>query len=158
MVYCASCKAWVNYQKCRVLSKTSGILGKRNVFSNADSSICHFWAGTKMLREESARAGTLLLRQGRGGAATAARSVPSYAGFSRRGRPQSFWRCPRLRSAHTSGLALTPVKFLELSVATKLFPSHPPSLSEVVVPSATWSLASHSQRLCHLRRTSSFIG
>ena len=122
--------------------------------------VCASGVSCQVHREESARAGAPSRPAGTwqccycSTKCTQLRRI--FTGFSRRGRPKSFWRCPRLRNAHTSGLALTPARGLELSEATRLIPSHPPSLSEVVVPSATWSLTSHSQRLCHLRRTSSF--
>ena len=38
-VFCNNCKSWVNYQRCRVLSKQSGTLWKGNPFSSADASI-----------------------------------------------------------------------------------------------------------------------
>ena len=38
-VYCNNCKSWVNYQRCRVLSKQSGTLWKGNPLSSADASI-----------------------------------------------------------------------------------------------------------------------
>ena len=38
-VFCNNCKSWVNYQRCRVLSKQSGTLWKGNPLSSADASI-----------------------------------------------------------------------------------------------------------------------
>ena len=38
-VFCSNCKSWVNYQRCRVLSKQTGTLWKGNPLSRADASI-----------------------------------------------------------------------------------------------------------------------